>query len=264
MRTPHTLYVRETLLSFLIAACLTGSPGSVMAQTPSGPPPAPYSVTSSWTGGSVTLRWIGSETATGYYVYRGASSNGEQPTPVGTTSSSSYSDITAPSNSTVFYVIAAYNSGGLSRSVEVNARTVVTSNVHTATPLCATGSRLDDTHGGTANGNPVEIYHANNAYTQNWDFTYIPGTAANYRVQLHGTDACLDAISSTQGQHIEVWSCNGGVKQTWTAHSTPKGLTFTQGLNNMCLDVRSGASVDGTVVEDWPCNGATSQTWVVN
>ena len=72
--------------------------------------------------------------------------------------------------------------------------------VHTLTPACATGSRLDDNAAGTANGNKVQIWAANGSQAQNWSFANVGGTSYNVAVNLGSY--CLDGGAATQGDPV--------------------------------------------------------------
>ncbi|MGO8670231.1 MAG: hypothetical protein ACLQVD_02520, partial [Capsulimonadaceae bacterium] len=58
--------------------------------------------------------WTGGADATSYNVYRGTSSGAEGTAPIGTASSTSYSDTGLPNGVAYFYRVAAVNGGGTS------------------------------------------------------------------------------------------------------------------------------------------------------
>ncbi|HEV2637934.1 MAG TPA: ricin-type beta-trefoil lectin domain protein, partial [Actinocrinis sp.] len=73
---------------------------------------------------------------------------------------------------------------------------------------------------------------------------------------------CLDdnAGSNTNGNKVDIYTCNGTGAQVWQ---------YTNGTlqnNGSCLDVvGNGATADGTLVDLWSCNGGNNQVWnVVN
>jgi hypothetical protein len=133
--------------------------------------------------------------------------------------------------------------------------------VHTLTPQCATGSRLDDNAAGTGNGNPVQIWQANGSAAQQWNFNNIGGSNFNLAVNLG--PYCLDDMGGSQGTQAAVWSCNGNVNQTWTATALQGGFMFQNG-GGLCLDVSGAGSSNGTKVQSWPCNYGSAQNWAVN
>jgi beta-glucanase (GH16 family) len=137
----------------------------------------------------------------------------------------------------------------------------IANGVHTLTPACASGERLDDSGGGTGNGNLVQIWQANGLAPQQWNFNNIGGTSFNMAVNLG--PYCLDDMGGAQGTQVAVWSCNGGTNQKWTATPVSGGYTLQNG-GGLCLDVSGSGSANGTKVQSWPCNGTNAQTWAVN
>jgi hypothetical protein len=81
---------------------------------------------------------------------------------------------------------------------------------------------------------------------------------------LRGTasNRCLDVpgVSTTNGTFLDIWDCNGGSNQQWTALSNGE----LQVYGNKCLDVPGGATAAGTKVEIWDCNDGTNQQWTLN
>jgi alpha-glucosidase len=86
------------------------------------------------------------------------------------------------------------------------------------------------------------------------------GTGTVLKGQASGR--CVDVPNNTQVNRtqVELWDCNGGANQQWTATSS-KQLTVYGGK---CLDVDGGATADGTPVTIYDCNGGTNQQWNVN
>jgi len=160
--------------------------------------------------------------------------------PQGSTSSSTSSSSTSSSSS----------SGG-----------TLTAGVHTLTPQCATGSRLDDSNGGgTANGNPVQIWTATGGSAQNWNFASVGTNAWNAAVM---GPYCLDDMGGAQGVQIAVWSCNGGNNQRWTSAASGSNYTFKSG-SGLCMDVNGAGSANGTKVQNYVCNNSNAQLWAVH
>jgi hypothetical protein len=77
-----------------------------------------------------------------------------------------------------------------------------------------------------------------------------------------GSNRCLDvpAAATANGTLLDIWDCNGGSNQQWTALSNGE----LQVYGNKCLDVPGGATTAGTKVEIWDCNGGTNQQWTLN
>ena len=75
------------------------------------------------------------------------------------------------------------------------------------------------------------------------------------------TTACLDNYggSSSDGNPIDMWSCNGQYNQAWTEPGD--GTIRVQGS---CLDITGGSTSPGTALELYHCvSGDAAQQWVV-
>ena len=77
-----------------------------------------------------------------------------------------------------------------------------------------------------------------------------------------GSNRCLDVpgAATANGTLLDIWDCNGGSNQQWTALSNGE----LQVYGNKCLDVPGGATAAGTKVEIYDCNGGTNQQWTLN
>ncbi len=92
------------------------SPGSTTAA-----PPAPTGLSANPSDGSIDLTWNPSAGATSYSVYRGTTPGGEGATPVGTTTSDSFTDNGLANGTGYYYTVAASNTAGASaKSAETN------------------------------------------------------------------------------------------------------------------------------------------------
>jgi predicted alpha-1,2-mannosidase len=71
---------------------------------------------------------------------------------------------------------------------------------------------------------------------------------------------CLDDSGggTTNGTHVQLYTCNGTSAQQWTIASN--GTIQAEGG---CMDVSNGGTGDGTVVQWWTCNGTGAQQWEV-
>jgi hypothetical protein len=139
---------------------------------------------------------------------------------------------------------------------------LIANGVHTLTPQCATGSRLDDAGGGTTNGNTIQIWQAAGNVNQQWNFSNIGGNTYNIAVNLG--PYCLDANGGASGTAVHLWSCGGYDNQKWTAITASGGFQF-QSPAGTCLDVTGANSANGTVVQNWTCSSSdNAQIWAVN
>ncbi|MEV4708369.1 ricin-type beta-trefoil lectin domain protein [Actinoplanes sp. NPDC049316] len=70
---------------------------------------------------------------------------------------------------------------------------------------------------------------------------------------------CLDAPSAAAGARIRIWSCTGGANQQWRINADGTIVGVQSGL---CLDVTGAGTANGVAVELWTCNGGSNQQWI--
>ncbi|ACU73770.1 Glycoside hydrolase family 59 [Catenulispora acidiphila DSM 44928] len=77
-----------------------------------------------------------------------------------------------------------------------------------------------------------------------------------------GSGRCVDVpnASQTQGTQVELWDCNGGTNQQWTATAANELRVY----GSDCLEAAGQGTATGTKVDIWPCTGATNQKWTLN
>jgi hypothetical protein len=164
-------------------------------------PPTPTGLTATAGNGSVALAWTASAGATSYSIYRGTASGGEGTTPVGTSTTNSFTDTGLTNGTTYYYKVSASNSAGTSAlSSEVSATPAASaSSLQISAGGPATGTWVADkdftggatsgtTHAisttGVTNPAPQSVYQHN----RYGNFTYsIPGytPGATYTIRLH-------------------------------------------------------------------------------
>ena len=84
-------------------------------------PPAPTGLAANPADSSIDLTWNPSAGATSYSIYRGTAPGAEGATPVGTTTSDSFTDTGLTNGTGYYYTVAASNTGGASaKSAETN------------------------------------------------------------------------------------------------------------------------------------------------
>ncbi len=66
--------------------------------------------------------------------------------------------------------------------------------------------------------------------------------------------------SQTAGTQVDLWDCNGGTNQQWTATSAGELRVY----GSDCLDASGQGTAPGTKVDIWPCDGGANQQWTVN
>jgi hypothetical protein len=123
----------------------------------------------------------------------------------------------------------------------------------------------------------VDGAHARGARAQVWEQAGLPGSngslanqswtvmavAGGDEVQLKGTNLCLDVagFGITNGTHVQLWTCNGGVDQQWKPRSGGQleaVYATTKSGHVMVLD-DPGAGGNGTKLQIWQSNGRAQQ-----
>ncbi|MGO8671628.1 MAG: RICIN domain-containing protein [Capsulimonadaceae bacterium] len=139
---------------------------------------------------------------------------------------------------------------------------------HTLSPQCATGSRLDDSGGGTSNGNKIDIWASNGTGAQSWTISSSGvSPSGDYNLAAEGP-YCLQASSTSSGSAAELWACDGASAQSWNivGDVSPSGYYQLHPATNaaLCLDVTGAGTANGTVVETYTCNFTNAQQWTIN
>jgi hypothetical protein len=89
------------------------------------------------------------------------------------------------------------------------------------------------------------------------------GSGATGEIHAVGAGKCLDVpnVTKTEGTQVDIWDCNGGTNQEWTATSSGQLTVYSGGD---CLDAAGQGTAPGTKVDIWPCNGGANQEWSLN
>ncbi|GAA1287143.1 ThuA domain-containing protein [Saccharothrix xinjiangensis] len=77
---------------------------------------------------------------------------------------------------------------------------------------------------------------------------------------LRALDKCLDAAGTANGAAVRLWTCTGGGAQNWAAGANGS-LVHPQ--SGRCLDANGGGSADGTQLIIWSCHGGANQRWTL-
>ncbi|MFB9235595.1 ricin-type beta-trefoil lectin domain protein [Plantactinospora siamensis] len=70
---------------------------------------------------------------------------------------------------------------------------------------------------------------------------------------------CLDVPGTSNGSRARIMSCNGGSNQQWRINSDGTIVGVGSGL---CLDVNGAGTANGSAVQIWTCNGGSNQQWI--
>jgi 3D (Asp-Asp-Asp) domain-containing protein len=93
-----------------------------------------------------------------------------------------------------------------------------------------------------------------------WTVNPAPGTGPTGPVRLDLGGKCLDdsANRTTNGNKIDIWTCNNTTAQNWTL-----AQDSTLRIHGKCLDVYRSGTASGTRVDLYSCNGTGAQHWRV-
>ncbi len=84
------------------------------------------------------------------------------------------------------------------------------------------------------------------------------GATAGSITNANGMCLDNDAQSTSNGNKIQIWDCNGTVAQKWTF----KEAGSTLRVQGKCLDIAGGGTGNGTKVQLYDCNGTGAQVWL--
>jgi predicted alpha-1,6-mannanase (GH76 family) len=81
-----------------------------------------------------------------------------------------------------------------------------------------------------------------------------------------GSGYCLDNTgnSSSNGNPVQIWECNGDAAQNWEFIPDSNGIAgdyMLENGNGKCLDDPHDSTADGTKVQLWTCLGNRNQEW---
>lgn len=122
-------------------------------------------------------------------------------------------------------------------------------------PIVGLASKcVDDSASGTADGNPIILYHCTGGQNQSWTF---PGDGT---IQVFGKCLSLTGSGTANGTLTVLRGCDSGTDQQWT----PTNGNLVNPQSTRCLDVPGSNSTDGTQLEIWDCgNAQPNQTWTI-
>ena len=234
-----------------------------------GAPAAPTGLSAAAGNSQVSLSWTASTGATSYNVYRGTTAGGEGTTAIATgITSTTYTNTGLTNGTAYFYKVAAVNANGTSaQSGEASATPAggpIANGTYDLTPQNATGSRVDASGGGTANGTPVQIwaYAANNG-NQHWVFTNTGGNV--YKISpSYSSTISITANGSANGSAVQLWADTGSTSQRWAATAATGGYTFApQNATGSTMNVTGPSSANGTLLQIWQATGASNTVFAV-
>ncbi len=231
------------------------------------PPAAPTGVTASGGSTSITITWTASPSATSYDVYRGTAPGAEGTSPIGTTTTTSYTDSSGlQANTAYYYTVAAVNSAGTGTpSAEVSAALVSAPGAATNLTAEATNNRVYLLWTVAINATSYEVQRSTNGgafatvgTTSN--FWYSDTTATNgttYQYQVIAVNGAGPTAASNQASATPAAPSNpNSVSVTVSQELNPKNDSFWYGgpsaiplalSPQQALTLTSGSSASGTV-----------------
>lgn len=81
-------------------------------------------------------------------------------------------------------------------------------------------------------------------------------------INAAGTSKCLDLPggSTTNGNLLWLWDCNGAQSQSWAWVSGDYRISF-KGDRTKCIDIPGGDTTNGNRLQIWDCNGHSNQNF---
>lgn len=129
------------------------------------------------------------------------------------------------------------------------------------------GSCVDDTNSGTANGTAVQQWACGTSLNQQWQFVsagggYYEVLNRNAAAQNEAWDVTGGPSATASGTPVQTWSYGGGTNQQWQAVAGPGGYyTFVARNSGLCLDVPNASTANGVQLQVYTCNGTAAQNF---
>ncbi|WP_158823402.1 RICIN domain-containing protein [Granulicella sp. S156] len=131
------------------------------------------------------------------------------------------------------------------------------------------GSCVDDTASGTANGTAVQQWACGEGTystqpNQQWEFEN--GTASGYyyvaNVNAPAETWNVTGNGTTNGSLIQTWTYAGNSNEEWEAVSLGNGYyKFVGQGSGLCLDTPSASTANGVQLQIYTCNGTAAQAF---
>ena len=131
------------------------------------------------------------------------------------------------------------------------------------------GSCVDDTASGTANGTAVQQWACGQGTystqpNQQWEFEN--GTASGYyyvaNVNAPAETWNVTGNGTTNGSLIQTWTYAGNPNEEWEAVSLGNGYyNFVGQGSGLCLDTPSASTANGVQLQIYTCNGTAAQAF---
>ena len=227
-----------------------------------GGPAPPSALTASSQSSSIVLNWTASPTAQYYQVYRGTSPGGEDDTPIGSPSGTTYTDSNVINGTVYYYTVAAVSTAGTSApSNEASAQigAVLPPGTYTVTNSTST---LVWNVPNSSQGTNIQLSQPNGGANQKWIFTAIGN--GYYTITNQSSQLLLDdpGSSTSSGTKLIQWPSNGGNNQHWSITGSGNGFIITNQYSRLVVD--PGANTSNTAIVQATGNGGANQVWLIH
>ena len=172
------------------------------------------------------------------------------------------------------WAIAKHTTGGVTTTLASGRQAALGLNSWHRLSLGFSGTRISATLDGTALGSVNDSSYGSGQagigvvgyQTDSFDNLSVTAEGVgdgNSGGILRGAESgrCADVFGASQANEtvVDLWDCNDGANQTWTA--TPAGELRVYGTK--CLDATGAGTADGTPVIVFDCTGGSNQKWDV-
>jgi hypothetical protein len=130
------------------------------------------------------------------------------------------------------------------------------------------GSCVDASAAGTANGTAVQQWSCNGTGAQVWQFTATD--SGFYKVLTinnlsQGWDVSGGASATGNGVKIQLWANGGGTNQQFMPVSEGGGdYHFVARHSGRCVDTPGSSTANGVQLQQWDCNGTAAQSFLLS
>src|ERR1019366_6735031 len=190
--------------------------------------------------------------------------------PNGFTSTSREIDGIPLTAGTDMFVATYTNTSGV-KSTETFTITVTGGGISTTTYYTivneASGTCIDDSAGGTANGTSVQEWACGSGnLNQEWLFTTVGG--GYYEVTTHNSTTAgwnVLGLGTSPGTDVQLYTYYGGLNAQFEPVLLSTGYyEFVDRNSGLCLNDPNGATANGQQLQINTCNGSTSESWKLN
>jgi Ricin-type beta-trefoil lectin domain-like/Carbohydrate binding module (family 6) len=131
------------------------------------------------------------------------------------------------------------------------------------------GSCIDDTASGTANGTAVQQWacgQGTNSTQPNQQWEFLNGTASGYYYVANANAPTetwnVTGSGTTSGSLLQTWTYAGNPNEEWEAVPLGNGYyNFVGQGSGLCLDTPSASTANGVQLNIYTCNGTAAQAW---